>query len=296
MEFRPKRVQGTLVGCSFTLALGTAAAVLGQDLSRRSPSLATLGLSLLAFSLLLLALLFAFWSYGCWSLRYSLDRNRLVIRWANSQHVIPLGAITGLVWGQKEGPRMGFRTIRWFGYRVGRGKVKGVGETLFYTSPRSSRELLYILTPGLAYAISVANPKQFALEVKLRRRLGSMEMVSHENRRWPFDSLSFWQDPWARKISVAGLLMNLFLLAYVFYVYPSLPPLLSLPSTSAVGVEQLGSQREMLHLPLVALLLWGANQLLGFWLHPKERLAAYLCLLANLLIPVLLLATIRGIT
>jgi len=71
-----------------------------------------------AFAVLLMGTMrLAYWSYGLFNMHYALSRDALVIRWAATRQVVPMGAITHVVKGRPyQAPLVG---VRWDGYEVG---------------------------------------------------------------------------------------------------------------------------------------------------------------------------------
>lgn len=127
MVFRPHRRTGVLVGAAAGLFILALAVGLAWRLFHEPVGLATFTAALLLTVLLALAALFAFWTYGCWSLRYVLDRNRLTIHWGGNQQVVPLAEIRLLVPGCAPSAVERAGGVRWPGYFIGRGRVREIG-------------------------------------------------------------------------------------------------------------------------------------------------------------------------
>ena len=70
----------------------------------RDPALVQLVPMLVGAFFLALAVMFAYWTWGCTSLRYVVDRNALQIRWGNVQQVVPIGNIEKLIPGDADEP------------------------------------------------------------------------------------------------------------------------------------------------------------------------------------------------
>ena len=99
--------------------------------------------------------------FGYFTLRYSLDRNALVINWASSKQIIPLDQIISARKGAELTNRISKNPrFRWWGYMVGLGRIAGIGSTLFYaTSPLKSQVI--VSTSSLNYAISPPDIEAF---------------------------------------------------------------------------------------------------------------------------------------
>ncbi len=182
MQYRPPRDLGLRVGGLLTLwALAVAFLLLVLGLRMElgfGGWLAYCG-SLAAAAA---ALLFGYWTWSLWTLSYDLDRNALLIRWGLTQQVIPLGSIERLVPANAVGlPRV--EGVAWWGHQIGRATIERIGAVLYYATDRSPEEMLYVVTPRQAYAITVGDPQEFARQVLIRQELGPTAELEHEARR-----------------------------------------------------------------------------------------------------------------
>lgn len=230
----------------------------------------------------------AYWSYGLFNMHYALSRDALVIRWAATRQVIPMGAITHVVKGRSyQTPLAG---VRWDGYEVGHTTILDDAGDLrpalvYATVPPESQVL--IMTQALAYAISPADPLAFADDFVQRRRLGARQTL--EERSFPA--------PWARlalasdRLSVALLLTAGAVLAFAFgwlaWHYPDLPARVSLRFAyvvqDGVGMTlpgQSGPKSGVWRLPTVGLLALVANGALAAVAHERGFAVAARMLLA----------------
>ena len=288
MDFRPRRLLGLMTGGGITILGAFLAALLVWRLAQASVvSLSALGIGFLTFILFLVVCLFGLWSYGCWSLNYRLNPNGLIINWATTRHFIPLSQIKGVVRGETVASKVKVNGINWFGHHVGLAKMEGIGDALFFSTHRSHSELLYVVTPSLAYAISPSHPQQFVQELELHQNLALLDEMRQSTTQWRILSLPFWRDRFVWVLVGLTLLLNASLFAYTCYSYPQLPELLPLRFTALGQINRVGLKSEVLALPNGALLVLVVNLVLGFMLHAKERLAAYLCLACAVLVQVL---------
>lgn len=284
MEFRPRIWPGVTVGALGTLLLVGLAALLLRRVVDQPVSLVSFVAGLLVLGLLLGTSLFLYWTLGCARLRYHLDRNRLAIRWGWSTYLVPLSAITAVLPGTSVTRRGPFHGVSWVGHHAGYAAVQGVGNTVFLSAHLLTSELLYVVTPSLAYAVSVPDPQRFALELRLRQLLGPSETVVLSSERPSWYDLPVWRDGVAYGLLVLGVLSNALLFAYLCYAFPSLPDLLPLRFTTEGVVEQIGLRTEVLLLPAVSLAVLLANAALGAFLYNRERVGTYLCLGAGVLV------------
>jgi len=293
MECRPTRLQGGLIGLGLMALIALMDVAMAVFIRHRSLDLTSFLSGLfVVLSVPLLALL-AYWVYGAFNMRYWLDRNGLVIIWAATRQVIPIGRIERMVKG--EGLRLrGFRGLAWPGYRVGQGEVEGVGLALFYAT-RPLRESLVVVTPSLAYVISPPSPEEFVAAWKARLRLGPTEILSQGSRQMRLFTLPLWGDRKVHFLLALGLVINVALFAYLAWRYPSLPELLPLHFDAWGQVDFIARKSRILWLPTVALGILLVNGLLGAILHPKERLGTYILLVGALLVQVLVWGAVLGL-
>ncbi|MBI4232871.1 MAG: hypothetical protein HY686_00330 [Chloroflexi bacterium] len=247
--------------------------------------------------LLSLAALFGYWTYGCWSLAYCLDRNALTISWAGNQQVIPLAEVRALVPGPAAHAPQALGGVEWPGYHIGRSAVAGLpavagldtpGPVLFFSTHLKPQDLLYVVTPARAYGLSVPDAAAFAQELKLRLGLGPTERLEQEVRRWFLWELPAWQDPRVIGLLALGIVSNLTLFAYAAYLMPSLEALIAMHYTPLGVVDQIGLKVELFRLPATGLVLLLLNGALGVGLHRREHCAAYLALTGAVALQVIL--------
>jgi hypothetical protein len=241
-------------------------------------SLASFTAGVLAAVLCVLVLAFAYWTYGCWSLYYGLDRNALTIGWAGNRYRVPLKEITDL----SQIPARTFGGLWWPGHQVGRG-----GDTLTFVTGSPA---LVLATPAGSYAISPPDPAAFVEELNIRARLGPTdELRTAAVRWWPWD-LSVWHDPVAMGLLALTLLVNVALFAHQAWVLPSLPGEVPVHFTAFGFIDRAAPKQELLELPLGGLVLYLANAGLAGFLHRVERFAVYVVLGAGLVVQLFLWA------
>lgn len=290
MEFRPPRWPGMAVGVGIVTISLLAAGLVGFRLLEMPISLVSWPMGLILVVLVGVACLFAYWSYAAYGLQYRIDRDHLTISWGFTRQLVPLSQIERLVPGQQVAGRMEIRGINWPGCHVGRGMVEGLGKAIFYSGHRSRDELVFVVTPALAYGLSVAEPLRFAQELARQQEQEDMEPVPQAALRSSWISASFWSDRAAWLIVGLTILSNSILLAAILYTYPSLPELLPLKLSTLGEVGRIGQRVEILYLPFAGLVILAVNSILAFLMHFRERGAALLCLGAALLMQLLLVA------
>jgi hypothetical protein len=285
--YRPPRGSGAIIG---GLISGVALLLSLLLFLRAIDEGATLiGLLSLLVGLFLFGLgcLFGFWTYGCITLQYQVGRDGLVIRWGIIRQIIPLREIRRLVVGaQIEVPRI--RGVNWLGYHVGSATIDRIGDTLFYSTHQQKDELLYVLTAGPAYAITVLEPTVFAGAVQQQRSLGPTSPYPiRPAHPWPVFQ-SFLLDRRAVLVALGAIAAFAVAAAYVLIRYPGLPEevLVSFPAAT----ERLVPKRDVLDIPLAGGAILVVNLVLAYLLHSWERALSYLIMGASIGLSVLLLS------
>ena len=285
--FRPSGATGTLYGLVVSLfALGAGGLLLYQGLRMETQLVQMLPLVTGAL-LLLLGALFVYWTWGCSSLRYVVDRNALSIRWGNVQQIVPLANIEKLI---PAGPAaVQIEGVNWKGHHVGRGEVPDLGDVLFYSAHRTPSEVLYIVTPSETYGISVPDHVFFAQTVQSNQSRGPLFEQRQAVRRWGIAAQSFWLDPVARILTLVMAGAFLVVLGYVLDMYPGLSQSVPLRFPSLGGVVRVADKSELLDIPRSAFGFLAVDVVLAALLHSWERMVGYVLLLAGIAIQVMLL-------
>ena len=280
---RPLRTTGTLVGAgassiALVLALALVLRASGWPVSF-TQFLGYLG----AGMLVLLALLFAFWSYGCFTLRYILDRAGLTIVWGPLKHFIAIDRIQGFVHGRGEHrPRVS--GLSWRGYHVGRGYVDEFGRVLFFSTHRAPEELVYVQTGDTTYALSPEDPARFVAEAQRFRQAGAGPVTAGERTSPPavqrniFASRPISADRVAQLLALAAIIANIALWGFVFAIYPDLNNQIQIEFPPIGDVTTLEPRSEIFKIPLTATAILFTNLLAALLFQWRERAAANLLL------------------
>lgn len=278
MTFRPARFTGAASGgavvvVAVLLAAVLLAAAVGWDIST-AKFLAFVG----AFVLVAVAALFAYWTYALLTLSYTLSEEGLTIRWGLLRQFVPLACIERFVPGREARPAR-VQGVDWWGYHVGRGAVEGLGETLFYSAHRSPWEAIYIITPGIAYAISPENHVRFVMELQnILRETSTEGAMASPRASYPALAMHpFWLDRYGQLLALAAIAANIALFGFIFGVYPGLADKLNL-AFPPLGVTNLRPKDELLRLPLTALALLAVSLAAALAVHKWERAASYILL------------------
>lgn len=273
---RPLRTTGTLIGAGAAagaLALAAALLIKAIDWPISFPQfLAYLG----AGSLVLLAALFAFWAYGCVSLRYTMDRGGLTVVWGPLKHFVSFDKVQGLVhgrWGQK--PQV--QGLGWRGYHIGRGYVEEFGRVLFFSTHRTPEELVYVQTADTTYALSPRDPARFIAEAQ-RFQKASAPQDRPAVQRHLLAAHPIWADRTAQALAIAAIVLNLALWGFLFAVYPHLNSEITIEFPPIGDIATLQSRHEIFKMPATATAILAANLLAALGFQWRERAAAYLLL------------------
>ncbi len=233
--------------------------------------------------------LFLYWTWGCRSLRYVIDRNALSIRWGGVQQVVPLDRIERLV-PAEEGENPQVEGVSWPGHHVGRAFVPIMGgDVLFYSAHRAPEEVLYVQTPEETYAISVPDHIVFAETVQAAQARGPLFDQRQAVHRWGLASQSFWLDANARLLAVVLVGSFLAVLAYVLHQYPGWDQSVALRFPSLGGITRVGDKSELLDIPRSGLGFLALDLTLAVVLHSWERMVGYVLLLAGIAVQMMLL-------
>jgi hypothetical protein len=281
---RPVRTTGTVVGVGVSLvALGLALALI-----LRASSWPISFTQFLAYAgagvLLLLALVFAFWAYGCFTLRYIVDRSGLTIVWGPLKHFVSLDRIQAFVHGRGE-HRPKVSGVGWRGYHIGRGYVDEFGRVLFFSTHRAPEELVYIQTAETTYAVSPEDPARFVAQAQRFRqaRLPDAEAelaasVRPAVQRGLLAAHPIWADRVAQVLAVLAVLANLTLWGFVFAVYPDLNNQIQIEFPPIGDVTTFQSRSEIFKIPATAAAILVINLVAALGFQWRERAAAYLLL------------------
>jgi len=236
-----------------------------------------------------LGALYLYWTWACHSLRYSIDRNALSIRWGGIQQVVPLDNIERLV-PAEEGEHPRIEGVSWRGHHVGRGFVPIMGgDVLFYSAHRSMTEVLYVQTAEVTYAISVPDHIVFAQTVQAGQARGALFAQQQAVHRWGVPAQSFWIDANARLLAAALVVSFIAVLGYVLHEYPGLPQSVPLRFPSLGGIVRVADKSELLDIPRSGLGFLAVSLTLAVLLHSWERMVGYVLLLAGIAVQVTLL-------
>ena len=293
MHYQPPRTLGLMMG-GVLVAWALAVAVLLAVFARgRDTDLATVGAWIGAGGAAALAALFVYWTMALASLRYTVDRNGLVIAWAGIRQVIPLQAIERLVPGTSlEVPKV--HGISWFGYHIGSAEIRRIGSVLFYSTHQAPEQVLYVMTSERNYAISVPDPAAFAREIQVRQDLGPTAEVFHHVERTLPTLQGFWRDRRALLLLAAGAALCVANAVLLGARYGSLPEVLPyiFPPGDPQPLADAAVRTRLIDVPRAAAVVFGLDVVLALAFALWDRVASYTVLMAGVGVQVTLLAAL----
>ena len=238
--------------------------------------------------------LIGYWLYGLARSAYSLDRNALVIHWGPAGQTIPTSQIERVLTGVEVEGHIQFYGGMWPGHCVGYGEVPDAGPALFYATV-PPRYQIYVVTPGLTYGISPADPKGFLESIHRRLQMGPTQIVEQSSRRPDFLSWPIWRDWLGLALLAVGFLALLALIGLLCFRFPGLPRLVPLHFDVVGDPDRLGPRGQIFVIPLIGLLALLLNGTLGGLAYRRERVASYVLWGGVVLIQVLVWAAAIGI-
>jgi hypothetical protein len=223
-----------------------------------------------------LLLVLAYQTASCLTLRYRLNRNGVIVQSGGSEQVIPIRDIQRIVPGDELGDTVVRRRgLRWPGHERGQGRIPGIGRTRFLAT-RPLPELLLLVTPGTAFAISPNDPAGFVKAYEVRRELGPNRLLERETRHARWLTWEIWTDRTARALLGVAVIVNLGLFAFLCARFPNLDLQLPLHFNIQGLADRIGTKAELFALPIIGLIILGTNLVLGLALYTRERAGSYL--------------------
>jgi hypothetical protein len=293
MNWRPRIRVGVAVGVALLALIVLVDAGLIWRIQRGPHNGITFlcGLAVL-ISLVAIAVV-AYRIYDLTQLHYEFDRNRLMIVRAGTRHIIPLKSIVQTIAGGQADADLlvqdvRLRGVRWPGCHIGLGEIDGIGTTLFQGVTPPHKQLI-VVTPILAYGLSVPDLDAFHQVLAACRQLGPSAEVRHESVQAPYLHWPIWRDRVAQGLVVAGILLGALLFAVLLFRYPSLPDRLPMHYDEAGRVDHIASRIEAFDLPVIGLIAWATNGVLGTLFYRRQRMIAYLAWSGTLIVQTLFL-------
>ena len=276
MEWNIQPRLGNRVGIGIIVWLTLLDALLLWIATQLPITVITFILVLLALASLPVITLIVYWLVGLNRAVYALDRNLLTIRWGAVQQIIPMAAIRNVMHGSEiAGQIRHFRGGRWPGHWVGQAEVKNVGPILFYAAGGLD-QLLVIVTPGLAYAITPADLAGFVEAFDQRQKMGPTQSIEQVSIRPELYDWPLWNDRLAMGLVGLAVIACLLLFGYTCLRFPELALRVPLHYGAMGAPDRFGPRLQVFTLPIIGLMTLGANLFVGMTMYLRDRVGAYL--------------------
>ena len=274
VAFRPPRALGVIVGGGLAAWAAVVAVLAGSVAYDSGAEFKAFLAWAVATVAVILGVLFANWAYAIHSLAYEIDPANLTIRWGFRRVIVPISTIQRMIPGRTLDVAQ-VKGLNWWGCHVGVADVKRIGYTLFYSTHSTPDELLYLVTTGHAFALTVLDQAAFAEEIQARAAVspvGEFDELQRSLAGGP-SSLPFWR---ARVSMLVLALSGLFcavLAGYVSARYPGLPRIVELGFPELGGLVRVGDKTELLRIAYLGVGVLAVNTIVGIALHARERAA-----------------------
>jgi hypothetical protein len=217
----------------------------------------------------------AYTSYCLIRANYSIDRDKLTLTWGLRVEQIPVSDVEWVRPKESLPSKLGLPIIRLPGAITGVRHHPDLGVVEFLAS--DTRALLLVATSKRVFAISPQDSNGFMQELQHVIEMGSLSPSEPQSVFPVFVIARAWESGLARYFWLAGLLLNIGLLAWVSFLIPSLGqiPLGFLPSGGA-GDPVPGA--GLILLPVVSLFFYVIGWVAGltFYRRPDHRPLAYI--------------------
>jgi hypothetical protein len=274
IDFPPPRrgltLQVTLIVVSTVLAALFAVLASQEPIDLRF----TIYILVAAFAFFPLPFL-AYWLYCLNRANYSLDREKLTLTWGLRVEQIPVSEVE---WVRPVGALASPLPLPFFrmpGTITGFRRHPDVGLVEFLAS--DTKALLLVATSKRVFAISPRDSAGFMQNIQRVIELGSLFPSAPQSVYPAFIIVQAWESMLARYLWLAGLLLNIGLLAWVTLLIPSLGriPLGFLPS-GAAGDPVPGA--GLILLPVVSIFFFITGWVAGltFYRQPDHRPLAHI--------------------
>ncbi len=288
-DLQPPRAMGALVGSGITAWCSMMVLVLLWRGWALDIGLGAFFAYLAATLFFGLGLLFVYWTYCCLTLRYHMDRNGLTIRWGDIRQLIPIDRIEAIIPGRDQ-PAPKIAGVSWLGHHVGHAKVGALGDVMFYATHQSHEELLYVVTEGGTYGITVKDEARFSEDLHGHQRMGQTVSLPQVTERHWVAAMPFWHDVTAQLLALGAAAACAVTLGYVFANYGGLADSIPFAYPSFGGITRIDDKSELLMIPITGLGLLAVNLVLGMFAHSWERAIGYLLFATAIGLQIILLA------
>jgi hypothetical protein len=230
-------------------------------------------------------------AYALFKADYYIDRDSLAILWGLRIEDIPLTDIEWMRPASDLTHPLSLPLFRLPGAVLGTRRHPDLGAVEFIAS--SARNLILIATSKHVFAISPRDAASLVRTFARATELGSLMHTEAKSIYPSFVVTQAWDRPVARFLWIAGLLLNLSLVAWVGLIIPSL-------SHVPLGFDRNGAPNvavpsgRLILLPLISALMFITGLLAGLYFYrwDKERPLAFIIWISSTLCAVLFLLAV----
>jgi Bacterial PH domain/Protein of unknown function (DUF1648) len=247
-----------------------------------SPSI---GLRALIFGFLGLACAGLAWflgelTFGYFRMRYVVNDERLIIRCAFRRESIPLRQISYIMYGKDAVPPRRVSGVRWPGYNLTRGYLRGYGDLRSFTTAEFNYSVL-VCAQRHVFALSPVRADEFISLLRERAALaaclGETAQQISSSSRWDVIA-GLFTDTRTRVLTFSGLVLNVALFAVLAFSYSRLPGQIPVHFNAMGQPDIIGETFQIFKLPAFGLVVWSLNTIIALGLLRRERFVSYLLL------------------
>lgn len=236
----------------------------------------------------------AYWLYSLSRANYSLDREKLTIKWGLRVEQIPVSEVEWVRPQEGLTSRLSLPFLHLTGAITGSRRHPDLGLVEFLAS--DAKALVLVATSRRVFVISPQDTAGFMQNIQRAIEMGSLSPPAPKSIYPAFIVVQAWENILARYLWLAGLFLNIGLLAWVTFLIPKLGsiPLGFLPSEAA-GDPVPGA--GLILLPVVSLFFniigWVAG--LTFYRRPDHRPLAHILWVSGVISTLIFLVSVMFI-
>jgi len=277
------------------IIIATSLAALFATLASREPIGMRFMIYILVAAFAFLPLPFlAYWLYSLIRANYSLDRENLTLTWGLRVEQIPVPDVEWVRPMDGMASPLALPFLHLPGAITGLRNHPDLGPVEFLAS--DSKALLLVATSRRVYVISPQDTAGFMQDIQRAIEMGSLSPAVRQSEYPTFVVVQAWESLLARTLWLAGLFLNIGLLAWVTSLIPSLGDItLGFLPSGAAG--KLASGAGLILLPVVSLFFYIIGWLAGlaFYRRPDHRPLAHLVWASGVLSTMLFLVAVMFI-
>jgi hypothetical protein len=217
----------------------------------------------------------AYWLYSLNRANYSLDREKLTLTWGLRVEQIPVSEVEWVRPMEALASPLALPFIRLPGAIVGFRRQPELGPVEFLAS--DTKALLLVATSRHVFAISPQDTTGFMQNIQRAIEMGSLSPAAPQSVYPTFIVAQAWESMLARYLWLAGLFLNIGLLAWVTFLIPALETIsLGFMPSGAAGKSV--PSTGLILLPIVSLFFYISGWVAGltFYSRPDHRPLAHI--------------------